>query len=91
MLRMVEEASRQAPEAAYRFILDCGEDRGAFFAAIREGAKEIRAEAEGNLSARLQEIASASGAILHIGDTNTFDLLDIHNPETRVTQWLANA
>lgn len=89
---LAHEALAAHPDAAVELVLDCGSQPGQALAAIREGISLIRLSAPAKVREKVAAIAAAKGARLVSGRRGrVLDLLDVHDPEKAIADWLAGA
>ncbi|MGH7089242.1 MAG: hypothetical protein ACREFQ_10100, partial [Stellaceae bacterium] len=79
-LALFAAASATHPAADAECLIDCADEPGTAFAALRAGAKRVRFTGRAELRAKLAEIAEAYGAALEHEEAPALDLLDAADP-----------
>jgi fructose/tagatose bisphosphate aldolase len=82
---VIEEARAAYPNVDVTAILDCGNEPGAVMAALRSGLAVLRFSG----ATETQQKLAAMGASFAEAPTETLDLLDCPQPETRCHTFLA--
>lgn len=88
---VVAEARAERPGVPVTAILDCGSEPGLVLGALREGLTCLRYSGPAEVTAKLEAIARAAGAVILAHRPPSLDLLDARDPETACRQWLAFA
>lgn len=90
-IALEKHARELFPRHSFSFILDCGKNPGAAMSALHSGVTEIAFQGEPLLASKLQDIATATGAILHLETLPALHLSSEPDPLRACREWLKRA
>jgi len=85
----VGEETENDPEIEITAVLDCADEAGQVFAALRSGLSQVRFTGSKAIAKKLSALATAQGAQVITGDLHALDLLDHPNPPEACRSWLS--
>jgi len=90
---LTEESSvagpENGPEVEITAVLDCADEPGQVFAALRSGLTQVRFTGSKAIAKKLSAVAAAQGANVITGDLHALDLLSHPNPQEACQLWLS--